>query len=78
MYSLHVSSAFGWRDGFNVNRNHIFPHGVLAAITLVVVGAGDEGARVRVRFEVGLPLCSVAIITLWKAVSDPKLLEQKP
>lgn len=45
MYSLHVSSAFGWKDGFNVNRNHIFPHGVLAALTLVGSEAGDEGAR---------------------------------
>ena len=64
IYSLHVSNIFSWRDGFNVNRGHIFLHGVLAAITLTVLEAREGGARARVRFEMSLTLCFVAIITL--------------
>ena len=47
LYSLHVPSRFGGRAGSDVSRSHIFPQGVLAAITLVGGGAGDEGARAR-------------------------------
>ena len=50
---------------------------VLAAITLLGCGAGDEEARVVTQCEVHLSICSVAITTLLGAGSDPKLLEQK-
>ena len=41
LYKLHVPNAFGRRVGFDLVASHIFPQGVLAAITLVVGGAGD-------------------------------------
>ena len=41
----HVPHAPGGRVGFEVEASHIFPQGVLAAITLVRGGAGDGGAR---------------------------------
>ena len=39
LYSLCVPSAFDEKDGFYVNRSHVFPQGVLAAITLEGFGA---------------------------------------
>ena len=57
-----VSNAFGRRAGFDEDASHIFPQGVLAAMTLVGGGAGDGGARARC--EAGPPLCSVASNTL--------------
>ena len=78
LYSLHVPSGFGGRAGSDMSMSHIFPHGVLAGITLVGGGAGDEGARSRARCELGLMLCSVADITLFEARLGPKLLKQKP
>ena len=45
LYRLHVPRAFDGRAGFDVDANHIFPQGVLAAISLVEVRAGDGGAR---------------------------------
>ena len=78
LYRLHVPSAFGGRAGFDLNISHVLPQGVLAALTLVGDGAGDEGARARARCGVELPLCSVGVTALSGAGSDPKLLEQKP
>ena len=43
LYSLCVPGAFGVRAGFDMNRSDTFPQGVVAAITLVVDRAGDEG-----------------------------------
>ena len=40
-----MPSAFYGRVGFDMDAIHIFPQGVLAAITLVGGGAGDGGAR---------------------------------
>lgn len=34
-----------WRAGFDVDSGHIFPHGVLAVITLEGSVAGDKGAK---------------------------------
>ena len=65
-----------WESWICCGHNHIFPQGVLAAITLVGGGAGDGGARAGARSEVGL-LCSVAVTALLGAGSDSKLLEQK-
>ena len=39
-----------------MSMSHVFPQGVLVAITLEDGGAGDEGARARVRHEPGLLL----------------------
>ena len=36
-----------WESWFEVVENHIFPHGVLAAITLAGSEAGGGGARAR-------------------------------
>ena len=77
LYSLHVPNAFGGRPGFDKNTSHIFPQGVLVAITLVGGGAGSGGARAGAMCKPGLPLCSVAIAALSETGSDPKLLEQK-
>ena len=65
------------RAGSDVSRSHVFPQGVLAAITLVGGGAGDGADRDRARCELGLLLCSVATTTLRGAGVGPKLLEQK-
>ena len=46
-YSLHVPSGFGGRAVFDINTGHIFPQGVLAAITLVGGGTGVGWARAR-------------------------------
>ena len=44
--------------------SHVFPQAVLAAITLVGDGAGDEGARAGTGCDAGLSLCSVAIAAI--------------
>ena len=64
LYRLCVPNAFGGRAGFDMNTSHIFPQGVLAAITLVRSGAGEGGARAGSRCELGLLLYSVAISAL--------------
>ena len=43
LYRLNVPSAFGGRAGFDVDARHVFPQGVLAAITLGGGRAGDGG-----------------------------------
>ena len=63
LYSLCVPSAFFGRAGFDIITSHIFPQGVLAAITLVGGWAAHGRARTGASFEPGLPLSSVAIIT---------------
>lgn len=77
LYSLHVSSGFGGRTGSDISMGHIFPHGVLAGVTLVGGGVGDGGATCRARCELGRLLCSVADITLLGERSGLKLLKQK-
>ena len=49
LYSLHVPSGYGRRARSDVSKSHIFPQGVLAAISLVEGGAGDGRARARAR-----------------------------
>ena len=78
LYRLHVPIAFGMKAGFNLDVSHVFPHGVLAAITLVVGWAREGGATTGPGCETGLPLCSVAITALSRVGSDLNLLEQKP
>ena len=74
VYSLSVPSGFGGRAGFDMNTSHVFSQSGLAAITLVGGGAGVGWARARTRCEVGLPLCSVAIIAI---LGEGSGLEQK-
>ena len=52
--NLQVTSVFGGRAGFDVNTSHVFAQGVLVPITFVGGGAGDRGARARVRCGPGL------------------------
>ena len=75
---LHATNAFGERAGFDMDTSHVFPHGVLAAITLAGNEARDGGARAGIGCEAGLRLCSVTITALSGARSDTELLEQKP
>ena len=78
LFSLCVPSDFGRRAGFDMNTSHVFPQGVLAAVTLVGGRAGDGGAKARTRCEVRLPLCSVTITALLRVGLGPRLLGQKP
>ena len=50
LYSLDVPSGFDGRAGFDVNTNHIFPQGVLTAITLVGGGLGNGRIRSQSQF----------------------------
>lgn len=63
MGSLHVPTTFGGRTRFDVNKSHIFPQDVLSPVALVAEGAGSEEVEVLAMYEVGLPLCSVAVTT---------------
>ena len=58
IYRLHVPNAFGERAGFDVDPSHVFPQGVLAAITLVGSGTRDGSARAGALCKVRRPLCS--------------------
>ena len=71
IYSLRVPGVFGGRHGFDVDTSHIFPHGVLAAASLVSGEAGDGVARSGPRCEAGLPCRSMAIVTLLGLGSGP-------
>lgn len=44
-YSIFILSVFGDRVGSEVSLNHVFSHGVLAAVTLV--RSGEAGVRAR-------------------------------
>lgn len=48
---------------------------MLVDLTLVLGGAGDGGARAGARYELGLTLCSVAVINLSDVKVGLKLLE---
>lgn len=50
-----VPIALGWRARFDVDSSHIFPQGVLSAITLVGGGPGDGWAGTGAECEPGLP-----------------------
>ena len=73
-----VPCDFNGRAGSDVSTSHILPHTVLAAITLVGVGAGDGGAKARPKCELWLLFCSVANSTLLGERVGPKLLQKKP
>lgn len=62
---------------FDMNTIHFFTCSVLAALTLLGNGAGNGGARSGAKCEAGLPLCSVAVTTLFGWKFDPKLLEEE-
>lgn len=47
------ASASGGRDGFDIDTNHVFPQGVLAATTFARDGAGDGRARAGSGCKVG-------------------------
>lgn len=51
LHTLHVSSALRERGGFDIDTSHVFPQGVLAAITLLGGRAGDGGDRADARCE---------------------------
>ena len=72
-----MPSDFGGSSVSEVSMDHIFPQGMLAAITLVGGGPRD-GARARATCELGLLLCSEVITTLSGMGSGPKVLGQKP
>ena len=54
LYRLHVPNAFGGKAGLDVDASHVFPQGVLPAVTFVGDGAGDGGARACTGCEAGL------------------------
>ena len=73
-----MPNAFGGRAGFDVYTSHVFPHGMLEAISLIGGGAVNGGATAGAAYEVGFfPLLS-GHTTLLGVGSNPKLLEQKP
>lgn len=78
LYSVCMSSAFGWRAGSDMSTCHDFLQGVLAAISLVAGTSGDGGSKARARYEPESLLCSVANTTLFGMGVGPKLLERKP
>ena len=51
-----MPNAFGRTAGSEADASHIFPQGVLVAVTLVRGGAGDGGAKAGTGYEAGLPL----------------------
>ena len=62
---LCVPSGFSGRTGAEVNMGHTFSQCGLASPTILVEGgAGDWGARARVRCKLGLSLYSVAVTAL--------------
>lgn len=78
LYRLHLANAFDGTAGFDMDASHVFPQGVLAAVTSAGGGAGVGEARARARCEAGLLLCLVVVTTLAGVGSGPKLLGQKP
>lgn len=50
-YSLCVPRDFRVRPGSEMSMSHVFPQGVLAAITLVGGGTGDREAGARAMCE---------------------------
>ena len=60
---MSMCDAFDGRAGFELGAEHVFPWGVLVAITLVGGGLRGAGTRAGTGCELGL-LCSVAITTL--------------
>ena len=67
-----------WESWLWHGCNHIFPWGVLEAITMLRGGGGNGGAIAGSRCETVFPLCSVAIVVPSWVGSSTKLLEQKP
>ena len=67
LYVLYATSDFGKRARFYVNMNHIFPKGVLAAITLVKYVFRHGDTKIRARCELELYPCSVAFTTISEA-----------
>ena len=65
--------VFGVMAGFIVFTSHVFPQGVLAAITLIGGVTGVGRARACAECEAGLPLCSVAITALSGLRSAPQV-----
>lgn len=58
---LCVPSISGVRAGFDVDASRVFPHGVLATVTLMEGVAAARGARDCAGCEPGLPLCSLSV-----------------
>lgn len=68
---------FCGRAEFVMNTNHVFPQGMLTAVTLVGDRTGAGGSGARAGYLLALPLCSVANIALLKVGFGPKLPEYK-
>ena len=51
--STPLPSGFNWRIGSEVSMDHIFPLGVLAAITLMGGVTGDEGLKSEPEVNLG-------------------------
>lgn len=77
LMSTAYAHAFGGKARFYVYSSHIFPQGILATVTLVVFIAGEGEARACAGYELGLPLCSVAVTALSGIGSALKLLGWK-
>lgn len=77
LYKLHMPNASGGKAELDIDSGHIFPQGVLAALTLVSGRTGDWGARASTGRDLGFPLYSVPVTTLSGLGSVPKFLMQK-
>ena len=69
-----MCGIFGERAGFNMDTSHIFLQGVLAVFPLTGSVAGIGGCKACVGYEVGFPLCSVAVTILSGAGSAPQVM----
>ena len=55
LYRLCIPNAFGGRAGFDMNASHVFPQGVLAAITVVGGGLEMKGLQLGLGVRWGFP-----------------------
>ena len=69
-----MPSDFGGRPGSEVSMSHVFPQGVLVAITLVGVRTGDGGAGPELGMSQGFSSAQWPTPPYW----GQKLLGQKP
>ena len=70
--SLCVPTGFGGRAGSEVSTGYVFSRGTVATNALVGCRAGVGGSRARAKYESGLLLCSMAVMTLSEVRVGPK------
>lgn len=71
LYSLCVPSGFGQSAGSDISMNHVFPQGLLAAITLVGGGARDGRSRARALMSQGFSSAPCQHLLTGCVVSSP-------